>query len=191
MSGIQTGNISAFGVVNEAEQQLLTSEAEEQKVRKSSVNDKKEVLQKHREERIDNLQDRIKMLGQGQSGCLKFLKIITLVGSALSAPFTFGSSLGLSLAITSAIRIASAVLTGVGAITSGLEQLKEAMREKKILLNKSEGQQILALISETEKWIEDEKSQLTDSNRREKESLDEYKQTLKDLEGSFQSMIYV
>ncbi|MDO8518800.1 MAG: hypothetical protein Q7T11_01395 [Deltaproteobacteria bacterium] len=191
MSGLAPANgVSAFGVVQEAENQLLSSEMEDRKVRKSAVNDKKEILHKSREERIENLHDRIKMLGSGGNRCLKFLKAITMIASIVATPFTAGASLSL-IALSTAMTVAMAVVPALAAVTKGLEQLKEAMHQKKLVMNKSEGQQILAIIAETEKWIDDEKNQLNDSNKREKDSLDEYRQTLKDLEESFQTMIYV
>lgn len=190
MTTVTSNGISSFGVLNEAEQQLLTSENEEKKIKKTTIKTNEKFLDKKRQERIDNLEERLEMLGKGRSGCLKFLKIFTIVVSVVSAVFTGGASLS-ALAISAAVRIASAAVMAIGAITTGLEQLKEAMGQKKIILNQAEGQNILAIIMETEKWIEDEKSQLKESQIREQESLEEYKHSLKDLEESFKSMIQI
>lgn len=182
---------NVFAIAADVEAQILRSTAEDQKVAKTSVNDKSEILRKNREERIHNLEEHLRMLSGGHGGCLKFLKVVSIVASAVAAPLSFGSSLGLGAAVTSAMQIATAVMGGLSAITMGLDQLKEAARAKKILLNQADGRQILAIIDETQKWVEDEKKNIQEYAARDRRSLDLYKNTLKDLEQSFQTMIQV
>ncbi len=194
MTVLASNNISSFGVVNEAEQQILISYEEDNKAAKTSVKYKERALEKFREERIENLQDRLNMLAQGQGGCLKFLKAIVCVAAAVSSVISGGTSLGLlatASALTSAMTIASAALSAIGAITQGLEQLHEALKQKKLILNDAQGQQIMAIINETQKWIEDEKNLLDGVHQDQKQSLEEYKLNLKDLEESFSAMINI
>lgn len=183
------GNLSSFGVVNEAEQQLLQSEAEEKKIQKSSVQYKQKALEKYHEQKIDNLQERLKALAGGHGGCIKFLKVISFVAMAIAAPITGGASLALEGAALAAMTIATAALTAIGKITDALIQLEEAMKDKKLILNQAEGLQIMAIIDETKKWIEDSKSQLKEAGEREQESFDEFYQMLQNLEASFQTML--
>lgn len=183
-----TNTLSSFGVMTEVENQLLKSENENKKVQKTVIESKTEDLKHKRQERIDNLQERIKMVGQGQSGCLKFLKIVTIVASAVMAPFTAGASMGLTAGTTAALQIATAALSAIGAIVGGLEQLQEALKQSKLTLNQAEGQQILAIITETKKWIEDEQNLLQEATQNQRESLEEYKFMLSELEESFSTM---
>lgn len=171
--------ISSFGIVNEAQQQILQSLNEDKKIRKSSIQDKQKILERKREERIDNLEDRLKALASGRSECLQFIKVVTIVASAVAAPLTGGTSLGIGLGL---------VIGAIGAVSEGLMQLKAAMKNKEIVLNRAEEKTILAIINETEKWVEDEKTALEHSNERERLSLEEHKAMLQDLEGAIGSM---
>lgn len=184
MTPVAASNLSSFGVVNEAEQQILTSEGEEKKTQKASINDQKKSVEKLHEQRQENFEKRLHMLASGHAGCLKFLKVITMVASAIAAPLTAGASVGIATAVIAA-------LTAVSGIVEGLGQLEEAMQQKKLVLNKAEGQQILMLIQDTQKWIDDSKSHLDDSNTRERDALDQYSQQLIDLETSFKTMIQI
>ncbi len=177
MTTIAASNLSSFGVINEAEQQILNSEGEEKKTQKASVNDQQKSVQKFHEQRQENIEKRLHMLASGHAGCLKFLKIITMVVSAIAAPVTGGASLGIGGAVV--------------AIIDSLGQLKEAIKQKKLVLNQADGQQILELIQETQKWIDDSKSHLNDSNTRERGALDQYSQQLLDLETSFKTRIQI
>lgn len=181
MTTVPSTSISSFGVVAEAENQILISEHEKARAAKTSIKTKKESLEQQRQERIDNLQERLKMMASSHGGCLKFLKVITLVASVISTPFTAGASASLATAV-------SAILSAVGGIVTGLEQLKEAMKQKNLLLNQAEGQQILAIITETKKWIEDEQNLLQEASQSQRESLEEYKFMLSELEESFSTM---
>lgn len=185
--------ISSFGVVNEAQHQILQSQDEDKKIHRSSVRDKQKLLERKREERIENLEERLKALASGRGGCLKFLQVISIVAAVVAAPISGGSSLGLGLGLssmmTAATAIASAALGAIGALTEGLMMLKDAMKQKRILLNAAEEKMIMSIINETEKWVEDEKAALDHSNEQERESLEEYKSMLQDLERSFEAMI--
>lgn len=184
-------NVSAFGVVNESFQEILRAEAEDRKISKSTIRDRERELHQYREERIKNLEQRLKMLAGGRKGCYKYLKVITIVVGALAAPFTGGTSLAGATAITMALTIAQAALSVASAITGGLEKLKNALHQKKIMLKQSEGEQILALIEETNKWMEDEKAQLSQGQERKRASLEEQSQTLKELDNSFRGIIKI
>ena len=184
MTTVAPTGFSSFGVVAEAEQQILTSQNEEMKAAKTSVKYKEKVLEKSREERIENLQDRIKSLASGHSGCLKFLKIITFVASVVTIPFTGGASLTLAAAV-------SAILAAVGGIVSGVGQLLDALQQKKLILNQAQGQQILAIMQETKKWIEDEQNILKEASEDQKQTLEGFKMTLNDLEESFSAMVNI
>ncbi|HBF12830.1 MAG TPA: hypothetical protein DDW49_05500 [Deltaproteobacteria bacterium] len=181
MTSIYTNNAIGFGVLNQAEQQILRNEAETQKSQKSEIRTKNSFVQKKREERIQNLQDRLKMMSQGHGGCLKALKIIATVAAVVAAPFTGGTTLAIIVAVTAVLNT----------VATQLEQLKIALQQKNIVLNKAEGAQISAFIEETQKWVEDEKMNLHASKKKETQSLEEYQQTLRDLEHSIQSMIQV
>lgn len=178
--------ISSFGILNQAEQEILKSENETKEVYKSSIETNKSFLEQKRQERIDNLEERLRLLAKNNGGgCLKFLKVISIVVAAVTAPLSGGL---LSLPLAKAV---SLVLNAISSVVEGLEKLKAAMHQKEILLNQAGGQDLLRLIQETSEWIDDEKKFLDESNIREKESLEAYRQSLRDLEKSFESMIRV
>lgn len=191
MSAIHSTAPNSFAIASDVETQILMSGAEDQKISKSTISDRSKILQKDRQEHMKNLEERIKQMAHGHGGCLKFLKVVSMVVGAIAAPISMGSTAALSAGLMAAMQVTTAVAGALGALTSGLDQLKQAAQAKKILLNQAEGQQILSLIDEAQKWIEDEKSHTQENQRQENESLDQYKATLKDLEQSFQTMINV
>lgn len=189
MPSIASTGVSSFGVVNDVEQQLLKSQNGDFKTNKSSINYKKTSLQKQREDHLKNLQDRIKMAAHGQNGCLKVLKVVTIVAGAVGAAFTGGASL--MGAVSATALITTAAIGAAGKIVDGLQQLEEAMKEKKLMLNEAQSKQIMGLIEETKKWIDDEKVHSDDLNQEQSQSLEEFASTLADLEQSFSAMTKV
>lgn len=200
MTSISPSPISSFGISAEVEQLLLKSQSEDMKSSKANVKAKGTFIEHKREERIQNLQDRIQALAQGQNGCLKFLKVAAIVGGAIAGVVSAGATvaataaaIAASAAITTtttmtAAAIVSAALGGIEQITNGLLQLQEALKQKKLVLNSAQRQQIQMIITETKKWIEDEKSNLENITSSQKQSLDNFHQTLSDLEESFKAM---
>lgn len=186
--------LSTFSTINDATHSLINNQREIQKSHKSKINDHQKHLKQKREERLQNLEDRLRQVSQNHKGCMKSLRVISIVITSLAGFASMGTALpGLGGAL-SAMKIASktifAISESLNQLIGGLEELKEASQQKKLLINEAHAKEILAIIQETEKWIEEEKEGLKTSQKKEKRILEEHQSKLIELEKSYQSMLF-
>lgn len=171
---------SSMAIAAEVHTQMVASNAEDSKVQKNRVKSKHEEIKQQRQERLDNLEERIKLLAKGNNKCLKALKAITMVLAIAAAPFTGGSSVAIAIAVCSAV---------IGALAKGLEVGQKGKKDKKLALNAADTKEITAIIQLTEKILNEEKSRLGQTNKRQSNAIEEYQQQLQDLQLGYEQLI--